>query len=430
MKGIVAVDGIVLRTCRLALSGLVPKRKSVARITCLMVACSVLSVPAQAELSITQTTAQLSQARGWLASGTAGNLVYFAGGSAGGYSSVVDMYDASTGTWSSSLRGEVAPLTQARTQLSAASANGRVFFAGGVGAGHPWESKVVDVFNDAGARIAQTSITGTPYAGRYVMAAAAANGQVFFAGGGTHWSQDWMGISADYVDEFDALTLSHTTMNLSMPRENLMGAGVGHKVLFAGGVSVPLGGNFGITRSRVDIYDTLLGTWSNAELSLPRAEGAAASLTGEAIFAGGTWVEADGHTWHLTSAVDIFNAQTDVWTTASLSEARRGLAGVGLGDLAFFAGGYLEGNTFSDVVDIYDSSTGLWSVLHLSEPRAWLSGAVVGNQVIFAGGAGSNGYSDTVDIFTIKPVPVPGALLLAGLGVGLAHRGLRRRRML
>ncbi len=383
----------------------------------------------KANLTITQTTARLSQARYSLASGTAGNLVYFAGGAiAGGDSSaVVDVYDSATSTWLSSLRGEVSPLTKARQGLSSASANNRVFFAGGVNVD---EQKDVDVFDATGLNFSQTTITGTPYAGRATMASDAANGKVYFAGGGSHGSQLWMELTTDYVDEFDPLTLSKRTMNLSTPRSSLAGASVDNKVIFAGGHYIPLGGNFSISSSRVDIYDTISGTWSTDELSVARQGLVAASLTDAAVFAGGSWTEADGKTYHVSSAVDIFDALTNTWTTSNLSEARSNLAGIGLGNLAFFAGGLNEDALYSNIVDVYDFDTDQWSTLYLSEARYGLTAAVLGNQVFFAGGFGLNGYSNTIDIFTInysQPIPAPGAIVLAGIGAGMVG-WLRRRK--
>ncbi|MCY7352452.1 MAG: kelch motif-containing protein [Cytophagaceae bacterium] len=76
------------------------------------------------------STASLSQARFGLSATSAGGKAFFAGGY-GQISSLqiqtnrVDIYDTATNTWST------ATLSQGRNHLSATSAGGKAFFAGG-----------------------------------------------------------------------------------------------------------------------------------------------------------------------------------------------------------------------------------------------------------------------------------------------------------
>ncbi len=74
------------------------------------------------------STAQLSQARAYIAATSVGTVALFAGG--GGiaglvFSAVVDIYDSGTGRWST------AQLSQARAQFSATSIGTVALFAGG-----------------------------------------------------------------------------------------------------------------------------------------------------------------------------------------------------------------------------------------------------------------------------------------------------------
>jgi hypothetical protein len=75
------------------------------------------------------STAQLSQARGYLSATSVGTVAIFAGGWADDddpeFSDVVDLYDSETGRWST------AQLSQARPVMSATSVGTVAIFAGG-----------------------------------------------------------------------------------------------------------------------------------------------------------------------------------------------------------------------------------------------------------------------------------------------------------
>ena len=47
-----------------------------------------------------------------------------------------------------------------------------------------------------------------------------------------------------------------------------------------------------------------------------------------------------------SSAVDIFDVDTGLWTVAALSSQSCGLAAAAVGNLAFFGGGVLPGSCF------------------------------------------------------------------------------------
>jgi hypothetical protein len=269
---------------------------------------------------------------------SAGQAILFAGGyeSGGHYTDAVDQYDSSTGTWSQ------ANLSLARQLLCGVSVGDLALFAGG-------------------------------------------------------WNSNMSG-SLSRVDVYDSGTGAWSTAELSRARYSLAGTAVGSKAIFAGGNEAKVNSG-SIPSDAVDIYDASTGAWSVASLSVKRRSLAAASVGGEAIFAGGRTKLGEQGSNAPTGRVDIYHEATGAWTTASLSEARYGLAATALGDLALFAGGW-SGTGYSSAVDIYDSSTGQWTTASLSVPRAWLAGASVGPYAIFAGGeVGSTQFSDVVDIY-------------------------------
>ena len=297
------------------------------------------------------STATLSQARFNLAATSAGNHVFFAGGiidASGNYSNVVDIYNTSTGTWST------ATLSQARFNLAATSAGGAVYFAGGLaynGSGVNGQgsgpSSVVDIYNTSTSTWSTASLSQ----GRYNLAATSAGNQVFFGGGYSSsgfsnavdifntstnaWttanlSHDCWNLAAtavgntvffaggttndadgepptNTVNIFNTSTNTWTTASLFQARSQLAAASVGSKVLFAGGTDAA-----GNPSNVVDIYNTATNTWSTASLSQARYNLAATSAGNQIFFAGGLTVGG-----YSSNVVNVYTLQNYATITSS-----------------------------------------------------------------------------------------------------------------
>jgi hypothetical protein len=131
--------------------------------------------------------------------------------------------------------------------------------------------------------------------------------------------------------------------------------------------------------------------------TIPEMRGgfAFAAATNKLVFAGGT----GGQQGQCNSSrVDIYDINSNSWTTSQVSEARYGMGTAVLGNKIFFAGGYKGMNypqcyigngwfpeTRSSVIDIYDASSNTWATAQLSSRRV-PCGAAAGNKVLFAGG--------------------------------------------
>jgi len=184
------------------------------------------------------TTANLSAARAGIGATAVGTKVFFAGGASlnGESYSVVDIFDNSTGLWTT------ANLSEARSGLRATTVGTKVFFAGGrsTSGGLPSTNifhSVVDIYDNSTGLWTTANLSQA----RAGLDATAVGNKVFFAGGSIGQS---IGPSSFFsvVDIYDNSTGLWTTDNLSQSRAGLGATAVGTKAFFAGG-----GGSGGIS---------------------------------------------------------------------------------------------------------------------------------------------------------------------------------------
>jgi hypothetical protein len=79
---------------------------------------------------------------------------------------------------------------------------------------------------------------------------------------------------------------------------------------------------------------------------------------------GGGW---DGTTTTY-DRVDIYNTLNGSWSTATLSQSRCCLAATSVGNLVLFGGGYSSIGS-SNVIDVFDVTSNTWTNTTLSRPR-------------------------------------------------------------
>jgi hypothetical protein len=275
-------------------------------------------------------------------------------------------------------------LSQARSRLAATSSGELVFFAGGENATGP--SDRVDIYNvrSGSWTIATLSIP------RYDLAATSSQNLVFFAGG--RKEKEWPPKTvADRVDIYNTLNGSWSAATLSQPRCCLAATSVGNLVLFGGGCK-----SNGSTKV-VDVFNVTNNTWTTATLSQARYYLAATSVDNRYALFGGGYNESSS-----SNVVDIFDSLSGMWSRATLSQARYGLAATSLGNLAFFGGGQTNGNQPSNVVDIFNSTSQTWSTTTLSQARYDLAASSIGEIVAFGGGwDGSFSVSSVVDMLNV-----------------------------
>jgi len=168
---------------------------------------------------------QLCQARYAIAAISVSNrYAIFAGGQVKGVipQNTVDIYDSLNGTW------WTANLSQARSYLAATSVGNLTFFGGG-NATNQQISNVVDIFNST----TQTWSTTTLSQARYLLAAASIEDIVAFGGG----TPDGFAASST-VDIYNTTSNIWFTVSLGQPRMALAAtASSPKKILFGGGLS-------------------------------------------------------------------------------------------------------------------------------------------------------------------------------------------------
>ncbi|HQU77587.1 MAG TPA: T9SS type A sorting domain-containing protein [Chitinophagales bacterium] len=234
---------------------------------------------------------------------------------------------------------------------------------------------------------------------------AAVNGNKAVFSNGSEWNT------------FDPISGMHTNGSFTISRQMIEVVSLGDKVLFGGGKY----GSFAdpLYTKQVNVYNSTSDSWSIWNLGTAREVGAAAGIGNKVVFAGGTGRTDIAGPVKMYNKVDIFDITTGARLSGKISKARTNIAAGAAGNKIVFAGGwYWNGSysiVFSNKADIYDVTTGLWSSVLLSKKRDNISVAVVGDQIIFAGGSGTAGAVNTVDIYhastntwTVSSMPAAG----------------------
>ncbi len=267
----------------------------------------------------TFTAAALSQPRFGVASVSARNLAFFAGGS---YlsrdqytdSDVVDIYNGITGNWS------VGHLSVPRKSITAIASDNLVFFAAGDSSGD--SPAVVDIYN---LSTGQWSVGHLSSGTTTNIAAEVVGNKVIFAGGE----------GRDVADVYDTQSGIWTTARLSEFGGHAS-AVVGTEAIFTSG------GNPSGAPNIADIYNAVTNRWSKSVPPGSVAIENAAAVGNNAIFASNS------------DNAAVFNARTQSWSTIPFSNRRQSFGAVALGTRAIFAGGTgSSSTTASAAVDIY-----------------------------------------------------------------------------
>ena len=172
---------------------------------------------------------------------------------------------------------------------------------------------------------------------------------------------------------------------LSQARTGMgVGAGAG-KIVFAGGY----------TTTRVDIYDVNTQSWSTAELSEPRAQVCVAAVGNKIFFAGGGYYDPPNDRfseWFSVYVMDIYDVTANAWSVVELPYGATYNQSAVVDNKIFFSDG--------SNINIYNVNTQSWSTTILSDGRDGFSMVAANNKVYFAGGSDLQGItSNRIDIY-------------------------------
>ncbi len=199
-------------------------------------------------------------------------------------------------------------------------------------------------------------------------------------------------------------------------------ASVAGKIYAIGGMVGPQGHRL----NSVEAYDPKTNEWMYVAAMPTARSSPAAVAVRDQIYVIGGYTERG-----TTTAVEVYNTQTDQWRTANalLPTKRFDLASVVIGDVIYTIGGYDDREM--NVVEAYDTKSDRWSALPpLPTARYALQAVVVDGKIWAMGGRSENGALDVVEVFDpttqqwsradIK-LPEPLAGFGATIGSGEAH---------
>jgi hypothetical protein len=332
----------------------------------------------------------LSKPRWFMAVASAGNKILFAGGYSANEvngTSRVDIYDIATNTWST------AELSKPGYNIIAIAAGNKIFFAGGGygtylpnGNNNPTGYSTVDIYDASTNTWSVTSLSES----RGYMSAGVIGDKVFFAGG-----IDSRGDAVSKVDIYNITTNTWSIAALSVPRGGVSPVTLNNKIYFAGGFyypPFPADTNFTVL-SRIDIYDNATNSWSTSSLREPQSEMAGVAI-GNKIFWAGGYAGINGNSTHpnLTCKVQVTDANTQNSSIDNL-HFPSGVNAVRKENKIVYFKTQTVGDPKK--FDIYDPISNTWSVgilpVNLEVPYV-----ISVNNTIYVAGGFLNGYNSSL----------------------------------
>jgi hypothetical protein len=284
-------------------------------------------------------TAELSQVGGHFTTAVLGSKIFFAGGN---QSSRVDIYDAATNAWSRS------ELSIGRSCIAGAAAGNTVVFAGGIGQGFfspHWPTSPVDIYNASTNTWSIGFLDNRPTAdniGVAGMATTVIGSKMYFAGNASDWFAWDFGNITSTINIYDASINTWSTSELSLARGFMASIAVGNKNYWAGGLYKQPTDPF---TNLVEIRDMITGLSTHECLFQPNAFFSAVLKDNKIVFFTSRVNLANYCLTNLPvmNKFDIYDLSTNTWSIGVLPVNIYGSTIISVNDVIYVAGGYING---------------------------------------------------------------------------------------
>ena len=266
-----------------------------------------------------------------LASSAVSNKIYVIGGddNAGNPTSIVEVYDVVTGTWS-------APSTTGtfvvRDGLTTAVINGKIYVMGGYN-GTAYAVNKLDVFDPATNAWTSPTTTGT-FTGRGGLTSGVVNGKIYVIGG-TNAGPNTLVSAVEVFDPATNTWSTATTTGTFTPRTYLTASVVNGKIYVMGGIN-----GSGTALNTLEVFDPATNIWSTPTTTgtfSPRLDLASAVINGKIYVIGGQ----KGNSYLNT--FEVFDPATNIWSTPATTgtfTSRNGLGASVVNGVIYAMGGY------------------------------------------------------------------------------------------
>ena len=269
-----------------------------------------------------------------------------------------------------------APLSTPRMAVTSVANGGEIYVIGGITKQGKFSS-LIEKYNPSTDKWSKETSMPAPIS----MAVAVAIGKKIYILGGRNRS----GI-INKLEIYDTESKSWKKGKpMPISRWYHMATAYNQKIYVIGGIS-------GTGRSRkaltkVEIYDSVKDTWSEAKpLPTPKQGGAAATVKEKIYVIGGR--TGAGDSGYATKSVDIYDPIKNSWTSGkAMPEARTGIQSAVIDNRIYVVGGAARGNA-TNSIDVYDLSTEKWSrMASMKYARTGHGVCSIGKKIFIIGGA-------------------------------------------
>lgn len=187
------------------------------------------------------------------------------------------------------------------------------------------------------------------------------------------------------IYNFDSKTWQYTTM--LEPRYSMISISFDKKLYLLGGKK-----DTSTNSKRVDIFDTQTNRWLEGNSLIMSRNNEQNNYT----LIGSKLIFADGEIYDLSEKKPFSPPHLTTYTYSSA---------ISHWDTAYFAGGFVPNSNPiipTDTIRLYDAISNTWSFAKLSEARMNVSASKVFNNIVFAGGFNKDGASKAIDIYNTK----------------------------